>query len=836
MSLNMTLAIPAEWLSVSIPEYLTIQHDEDRVRSAVKSLIIDALHRELPIDQATDEHGDRRRIFISLPEPHASALRARAKDHALGTSAFTRALVASGSRQRGAQAAPVTWDESDPMVRVTRALQAIDSGVTIRAEQITVAAMMRNCLADAGIGLIEAGTGVGKTRAMVAAAFDWISARGKRAVIAAPTIALIRQLAAEVALQQRACAEPPCVRLVFGRREFVSARALEAFIADADARRRDVPDVAQARQWLADGGSAVHQHLGVGTRWLAGALEAVAPAFPVDEVRLSDVNAMEDPGYRAYRAQFIVAPDDENEIVLCTHAMLAQDMRIRLRAAGKDEDFRAVDQEIGDELRSLRSGREDTAVARDRLKDLYATRHALFESVTEDNGLLPDYRALIVDEGHLLEQIFSSSLSRYVSLNQCVRHIREYKRHGGRVSGQVIERLEQLVSEISGVGASARRDFVNLSGSDPNIRRLAVLLQRIAECLDEIPAPRKSAEGDPARARSAIQARIAASVIRNATTSAITRAYLRFSPTRHYPQLYVGSGSVESIMRTMWSRLDGAAVVSASLYLKRLNGPSAGYQRMLLGIPEARGIEYPPIHAPWSVAPVAGLWTPGAFAKRLRPPTRADRLADTEYQRAEEGWLDSLAPIIESNHQTAIGGTLVLLTSYKAVDGLARRLSGTTTLLVQAREEYPLRRQAEDFLKLRKAGVRPLWLAVGGAWTGLDIGGHDPWARLFDGGSIAADQDNVLTDLVIPRLPFGTNQSITHLWRAQNRPGIPWDLLEAAFRFKQGLGRLVRRAGLPQNRRIFVLDGRLEDAGADSAYALFRQAMSLYPVKALATE
>ncbi|WP_175762209.1 hypothetical protein [Burkholderia anthina] len=178
----------------------------------------------------------------------------------------------------------------------------------------------------------------------------------------------------------------------------------------------------------------------------------------------------------------------------------------------------------------------------------------------------------------------------------------------------------------------------------------------------------------------------------------------------------------------------------------------------------------------------------------------------------------------------------MLLTSYKAVDGLARRLSGTTTLLVQAREEYPLRRQVEDFLKLRKAGVRPLWLAVGGAWTGLDIGGHDPWARLFDGESIPADQDNVLTDLVIPRLPFGTNQSITHLWRAQNRPGIPWDLLEAAFRFKQGLGRLVRRAGLPQNRRIFVLDGRLEDAGADSAYALFRQAMSLYPVKALATE
>ncbi|WP_420213416.1 type IV CRISPR-associated DEAD/DEAH-box helicase Csf4 (plasmid) [Burkholderia aenigmatica] len=836
MSLNMTLAIPDGWLSAAIPEYLGMQDDEERVRGAVKSLVVDALGRGQEISQLPEEEGARRRIFISLAEPHAGVLRARASESRLGAAPFARALIGAAS-QHERTTRTESWDEGDPIVALNRALQVTDPQVTIRPEQIRVGGMIRNCLAEGGIGLVEAGTGVGKTRAIVASAFDWVSTRGKRAAIAAPTIALIRQFAAEAALQQRCRTDAPTVRLVFGRREFVSARALEAFLADAHARRREIADLDAVREWLAAAGKVVDHQAGIDTRWLAGSLESIAPGFPVDEVRLSDINTPDDAGYRAYRAQFLVSDEgDENEVVLCTHAMLAQDMRIRLYAAGRDEDFRAIDREIRETVKGLRDANADATAIRAQLAELDATRGSLFDSITEDRGLLPDYRALIVDEGHLLEQTFSNSLSRYVSLKACARHLREYKRSGGKLPAQSIERLDQLVTEISAVGEGVRNDFVNLSGNDPQIRRLGVLLQRVAECLEALPDPRLMTVADPTRVRSALHAQVAAATIRNATGAALSRSFLRFSPMRIYPQLYVGTGPVEPTLRAMWGRLDGAAVVSASLYLKRVSGPSAGYQRMLLAIPEQRAIEYPPVHAAWSAAPVAGLWTAGELAAALRPPTRADRLSDHAFQKAEEEWLDNLAPVIESNHASAKGGTLVLLTSYKAADGLAKRMFAANTILVHAREEYPLRRQVHDFLKLRRAGLRPIWLSVGGAWTGLDVGGHDPWTRLFDGEAISADEDNVLTDLVIPRLPFGTNQSITHLWRIQNRPGVPWDLLEAAFRFKQGLGRLVRRAGLPTNRRIFVLDGRLEDACADSAYALFRQAMSSYRVRALPAE
>jgi len=118
--------------------------------------------------------------------------------------------------------------------------------------------------------------------------------------------------------------------------------------------------------------------------------------------------------------------------------------------------------------------------------------------------------------------------------------------------------------------------------------------------------------------------------------------------------------------------------------------------------------------------------------------------------------------------------------------------------------------RGQVFMYLSKQGHKPLWLATGAAWTGLDIGGHEPWQALF-GEKIPADLDNVLTDLVIPRIPYGLNKSLTHSHRVSTRPGIPWEILDTMFRLKQGFGRLIRRMGLPGNRRLFLLDGRIHE-------------------------
>lgn len=93
------------------------------------------------------------------------------------------------------------------------------------------------------------------------------------------------------------------------------------------------------------------------------------------------------------------------------------------------------------------------------------------------------------------------------------------------------------------------------------------------------------------------------------------------------------------------------------------------------------------------------------------------------------------------------------------------------TVVIFADGHTPIAKQRVQFLKAVHAGQKPLWLAVGGAWTGLDVGGHGPWQEIF-GNALEARDDNALTTLVIPRIPFGTNQTITHLWRKNHRPDI----------------------------------------------------------------
>jgi CRISPR type IV-associated DEAD/DEAH-box helicase Csf4 len=97
-----------------------------------------------------------------------------------------------------------------------------------------------------------------------------------------------------------------------------------------------------------------------------------------------------------------------------------------------------------------------------------------------------------------------------------------------------------------------------------------------------------------------------------------------------------------------------------------------------------------------------------------------------------------------------------------------------------------------------RAGNRPVWVATGPAWTGLDL--RDELAK-------NASDDRILTDLVITRNPMGRNRTAAHLARVA-RLGFEQELLDAAFTLRQGLGRLIRREDL-KNRRIWFLDGRI---------------------------
>jgi hypothetical protein len=82
---------------------------------------------------------------------------------------------------------------------------------------------------------------------------------------------------------------------------------------------------------------------------------------------------------------------------------------------------------------------------------------------------------------------------------------------------------------------------------------------------------------------------------------------------------------------------------------------------------------------------------------------------------------------------------------------------------------------------------------------------------------------------VIPALPFGMNNTITHSSRVRYA-GFAAEKDEALRLFLQGLGRLVRREGL-LHRRIWALDGRLLSATHASATVEFRRIIQSYPAR-----
>lgn len=80
--------------------------------------------------------------------------------------------------------------------------------------------------------------------------------------------------------------------------------------------------------------------------------------------------------------------------------------------------------------------------------------------------------------------------------------------------------------------------------------------------------------------------------------------------------------------------------------------------------------------------------------------------------------------------------------------------------------------------------------------------------------AVPAHADFGCTDLYIPRIPYRTNQSLTHYRRAQELKSA--EILEAARTLKQGMGRLVRREGLLE-RHIWIGDQRLTKGTGNNA-------------------
>lgn len=646
-------------------------------------------------------------------------------------------------------------------------------GFETRVSQQQLFADMNQTMQQGKIGVHEASTGTGKTLTILASAVDR-TVIGERAVIAVPTIGLVEIFNDTMKKLQKAGMDLPTWRPIYGRSEFISRNAAKARLSE------DPSD--ELRDMIADADA--------NGDWRLSSWQKRAPHITgLSTCIIGSLTSKDDPGMEAYKAQFA---KDAADIIICTHAMLAIDTVLRRMRIGTDADFKETRQKE-------RDGKDYDYRIENMLR-------ASFER--DEHRHLPEYQVAFIDEAHLLEQAFASVMAVDVSFWQLLRAMRSLKElNSNAVPTEAIRLVEKAFEDLKGNEDTESR----LIGNDADEVRY---LRNVAKALNLTKETRKhcdkaqEAQEFVARARTAIQAFLADN---------FAVALLSFSPSRRFPRLLMGRKTTHREMHFLWTTMRAGALVSATLNLTTAAGESsASSARYLLNVPIDRARALTPIINQEIHRPVT-CWTPNPTLARsgwLVRPTGDD-------EKAEEAWYDELAAAILRLTQSAEGGTLVLTTSYRILNALHARLKDNINgrLMVSAPGKR-LVNLADEFLDAAAAGKRPVWIATGGAFTGLDLSGTRR--------GLMAKDDNLLTDLAITNIPFRTNRSLSHATRVMR--GGNFEFFDTYVKFKQAIGRLVRNPSpdLPANRRLWILDGRLHNLKWRGRLAPFSSLLKSY--------
>jgi CRISPR type IV-associated DEAD/DEAH-box helicase Csf4 len=266
-----------------------------------------------------------------------------------------------------------------------------------------------------------------------------------------------------------------------------------------------------------------------------------------------------------------------------------------------------------------------------------------------------------------------------------------------------------------------------------------------------------------------------------------------------------GTSKLYYPITALWKAATGGAVLaSATLYLPDpAGGQTCDYLRSVLYLPIERIHAPQPIVAPYLYTlPTLHYPKGDELQKKLSAPKTRSMTAD-EQEKAENEWLSNVANVLaDGPAKTAKGGTMILCTSYTQVEKLAQFLLDRDVgvwRIVEQKRGGKFSDLRLKFIESAHKGQRPIMLALGAAWTGVDF-----MDERFSG---APEKDMLLTDLAIVRCPIGLNRSYAMLERFDKQGTYPISC-EALLVLKQGLGRLIRQDGV-KDRHIWFLDGRL---------------------------
>lgn len=591
-------------------------------------------------------------------------------------------------------------------------------------------------LQQSRICMAQGSTGIGKSRAMIAAALTVSANRKTRVVVAAPTLAVLGEsLWAEYEhLRDTGLGKGLKVRFFPGSSEFIDSPKLIEYIKDAADLGEPIDPAVQA--WVKSKGPVLDETpltramlaTGIPLRWLASDLRKIATTLDANDFLYtsgasigSDVEAI----IKAVRSDVLAA-----DVIFCTQAMLVYAQR------GKWAWF-------------------------------------------------PKPSVLILDEAHLFEGIVANANSDRLSLFSLRRSVKlATKQAASPKKITVLETLELALTKL--IDEIARNDDgfdkVVLSQDSSNA-------QKITDCLEKVIALLSSSVlksvGLP-KLKDAIEA------LKKATEalagSHITYGAIEFSPDRRFPAIFVGSKSVAGLIGAIWATCTGGGV-AASATLSTLDehgNAKFDYVASLLALPPARTDMPVPVVAPWLYT-VPVLHVP----KEPKYFTRPDYKLRTEHPETEFAWLTNIALLTHEIAESSRGGTLLLLTSHAQVEVVAELLRNfefsERIVAMKSGEKFSVTEQR--FREKYQEGKFPILLGVGSAWTGIDLTDK----------SVSGAYDLLLSDLIIGCMPVGLNRSSTMAVRIERRGTDPV-VKESLMMLSQGLGRAVRSADSAEKR------------------------------------
>lgn len=431
--------------------------------------------------------------------------------------------------------------------------------------------------------------------------------------------------------------------------------------------------------------------------------------------------------------------------------------------------------------------------------------------------LLPRAHALFVDEAHLLEQAQASMASKSLSFDRlnAVLKLPAWSKWGktskAKAAISAATAAHVLLKQLPGESMlplvdANRRDKQIWDEAQAPLKKLRGVMKDLLATENKA---KKEAGEVQADLRSAVKYVKRSLEALARLDDAKHRGYLSQSPKEGQVSITLGPSSVEFQMTARWAITPAAMMLSATLLHHQSGDVLISPILHELSIPKERGVMTTPIHPHWITdTPTLMMPSKKTSAWRQLVPPQLSKLSETESSIEMAKWFKSVAKALASAADTAKGGTLVLMTGYDRVAGLVAAIEAHhPELLPRLIEQKSDRRTtacASAFRDKAKANECPIWIATGPAWTGLDL-------KDLEVPDSEAHKDFLLTDLVMPALPFGMERNTVSMAREEYF-GWTQQLIGVQRRMRQGIGRLMRRSGLV-DRRIWMLDGRLRDPG-----------------------